>query len=61
MSRSELRALADALLREELGASAVGRLCPRCGSAEHGRTYVVVPGRAPHVSLLYAAGLVAVE
>jgi hypothetical protein len=61
LSRDELRRLAHAVLRDELGASAVGRLCPRCGSGEHGRPYVVVPGgRAPHVSLSYAEELVAV-
>jgi 4'-phosphopantetheinyl transferase len=49
------------VLREELGAAAVGRLCPRCGSAEHGRPYVrVAEGPAPAVSLSYAEGLVAV-
>jgi phosphopantetheinyl transferase len=60
VTRSELRALAHAVLREELGAVSVGRLCPRCGSAEHGRPYVVTEGAAPQVSLSYAAGLVAV-
>jgi phosphopantetheinyl transferase len=58
--RAALRELAHALLREELGAVGVGRLCPRCGSGDHGRPHVVVPGgAAPRVSLSYAVGLVA--
>jgi phosphopantetheinyl transferase len=61
VTRSDLRALAHDLLRAELGALCVGRLCPRCGSPDHGRPYVVVPGAAaPQVSLAYADGLVAV-
>ena len=61
LSRAELRELGHAILREELGASSVGRLCPRCGSPEHGRPYVVLPDAdAPQVSLSYAEGLVAV-
>jgi hypothetical protein len=60
VTRSELRALAHAVLRDELGAVSVGRLCPRCGSGEHGRPYVVTEGRAPQVSMSYAEGLVAV-
>jgi hypothetical protein len=58
--RAELRALAEAALREEIGATSLGRLCPRCGSAEHGRPYVVADGPTPQVSLSYAEGLVAV-
>jgi hypothetical protein len=59
--RSELRELGHALLEAELGAVSVGRLCPRCGSAEHGRPYVVTPHRtAPRVSLSYADALVAI-
>jgi len=58
--RAGLRELAHAVLRDELGATSVGRLCPRCGSADHGRPYVVTPGPPPHVSLSYAEGLVAV-
>jgi len=59
--RAGLRALAHAVLHDELGATAVGRLCPRCGGAEHGRPYVVTAGgAAPQVSLSYAADLVAV-
>jgi hypothetical protein len=61
LSRAELRALAHDLLREATGATAVTRLCPRCGSARHGRPVVrVESGTAPNVSLSYAAGLVAV-
>jgi hypothetical protein len=61
MGRAELRDLAEVVLRDELGAVAVRRLCPRCGSAEHGRPYVVVDsGSTPQVSLSYAEGLVAV-
>ena len=59
--RAALREAAHAVLREELPATAVGRLCPRCGSPEHGRPYVrVADGPAPAVSLSYAEGLVAV-
>jgi len=59
--RAALRELAHDLLRAEVGATTVGRLCPRCGSGDHGRPYVVTPGRpAPYVSLSYAEGLVAV-
>jgi hypothetical protein len=58
VNRADLRELAHTLLREELGASAVGRLCPRCGSAEHGRPYAA--GVAARVSVSYATGLVAV-
>jgi hypothetical protein len=59
--RAVLRDAAHAVLRDELSATAVGRLCPRCGSGEHGRPYVVVAdGRAPYISLSYAEGLVAV-
>jgi hypothetical protein len=59
--RAELRALAEAVLRDEVGVSSLGRLCPRCGSSSHGRPYVVTPdGPAPQVSLSYADGLVAV-
>ncbi|QIG42120.1 hypothetical protein G5V58_04445 [Nocardioides anomalus] len=53
-----LRELAHALLREELGARSVGRLCPRCGSAAHGRPYAV--GATARVSISYATDLVAV-
>jgi 4'-phosphopantetheinyl transferase len=48
------------VLRDRLGATAVGRLCPRCGSAEHGRPWVRLPagaGPAPSVSTAYAGGL----
>jgi phosphopantetheinyl transferase len=58
VNRADLRELAHTLLREELGASAVGRLCPRCGSAEHGRPYAA--GVAARVSVSYATDLVAV-
>ena len=58
MTRAELREVAHALLRAELGALSVGRLCPRCGSAAHGRPYAV--GVTARVSLSYATDLVAV-
>jgi hypothetical protein len=59
--RAELRSLAEAVLRVELGAVSVGRLCPRCGGGDHGRPYAVIPdGPAPQISLSYAEGLVAV-
>src|SRR5689334_5250866 len=56
--RAELRALAHELLRAELGATTVGRLCPRCGSSEHGRPVAV--GAPERVSISYATDLVAV-
>ena len=50
---------ADRLLRSELaGEVEVHRLCPRCGSAEHGRPYAV--GASSRVSISYATDLVAV-
>ena len=61
VGRAELRAEAEALLRRELGATSVARLCPRCGSGTHGQPLVRVPaGRPPSVSLSYAGDLVAV-
>ena len=57
-ARPSLRLQAHALLVREVGAVAVGRLCPRCGSAEHGRPWVrVADGPTPAVSLSYADGL----
>ena len=39
----------------------MGRLCPRCGSHEHGRPYATVSGQAaPHVSLSRADGVACV-
>lgn len=59
--RASLRATADAVLQREVGAVVVARLCPRCGSGAHGQPLVrVTSGPAPHVSLSYAEGLVAV-
>jgi hypothetical protein len=58
VTREELRELAHALLRDELGASSVGRLCPRCGSADHGRPYAA--GAGARISISYATDLVAV-
>ena len=61
--------VADDLLRyvvaQHLGVEAsvvcTGRLCPRCGSAEHGRPVVIRPtGSGLHVSLSRAPGLVLV-
>jgi hypothetical protein len=61
MDRAALRAMADAVLREEVGAVAVSRLCPRCGSGEHGQPLLRVrSGSAPRISLSYATDLVAV-
>lgn len=46
------------MLRAELGATRVTRLCHRCGSAAHGRpSLTVAQGTAPSVSLSYADGL----
>jgi hypothetical protein len=59
--RASLRALAHQVLRLETGADDVRRLCPRCGSADHGRPSVrTTSGTAPAVSISYAGGLVAV-
>ena len=61
MARDTLRQLAHDVLSEETGAKAIVRLCPRCGSAQHGRPVARVEGgAAPEVSLSYARDLVAV-
>lgn len=49
------------MLAREAGATAVGRLCPRCGSSEHGRPWArVADGPAPWLSLAYARDAVVV-
>jgi hypothetical protein len=49
------------VLCAKTGATAVTRLCPRCGSSEHGRPLALVQsGAAPAVSISYAGDLVAV-
>lgn len=53
-----LRRSADDLLRAATGARRVVRLCPACGSGEHGRP--VALGSDAHVSISYAGDLVAV-
>ncbi|GAB3200431.1 hypothetical protein GCM10027062_19950 [Nocardioides hungaricus] len=53
--RAALRALLHEVLRAETGATNVARLCPRCGSAAHGRPRVL--GADVHVSLSYAGRL----
>jgi phosphopantetheinyl transferase len=53
--RAELRALLHEVLRAEVGATDVVRVCPRCGSADHGRPRV--RGADVHVSLSYAGSL----
>lgn len=53
-----LRRTAEDLLRAATGARQVVRLCPACGSAEHGRP--VALGTDAHVSISYAGDLVAV-
>jgi hypothetical protein len=56
-----LRTAAEAVLRRELGAVVVARLCPRCGSGAHGRPLVrLSSGPAPWVSISYAGPLAAV-
>lgn len=56
--RAGLRLLAHGRLVTEVGATTVGRLCPRCGSSEHGRPWVRVgEGTAPYVSLAYTRGV----
>ncbi len=52
MTRAGLRARAEAALCEATGASRVVRLCPRCGSSEHGRPRLV--GSPLSVSISYA-------
>ena len=60
-SRLHLRALAHEVLRAETGAVDVTRLCPRCGSTDHGRPLArMASGTAPEVSISYADDLVAV-
>jgi len=59
--RSQLRAVAHAVLRAEAGAVGLGRLCPRCGSSVHGRPVARTGSGGPlQVSISYTAGLVAV-
>lgn len=53
-SRVVLRPLVEDVLRVELGVEVVRRMCPRCGSGEHGRP--VVPLADAWVSLAYADG-----
>jgi hypothetical protein len=49
------------VLRAETGADRVVRLCPRCGSSDHGRPVVLGgPGPAPYVSIGYARDLAVV-
>lgn len=55
---AELRALLHEVLRAETGATGVVRVCPRCGSGEHGRPRA--RGADVHVSLSYAGQLGAV-
>jgi hypothetical protein len=55
---SQPRRTAEALLCAATGARAVVRVCPRCGSAAHGRP--VALGSAAHVAISYAGDLVAV-
>lgn len=55
--RAAQRAAAEARLVEELGLSGVARLCPRCGSASHGRPQAIGAADAVHVSIAYTEGL----
>ena len=57
-SRSLLRQRAEQALLEETGGTQVVRLCPWCGSDQHGRPIVL--GSTAAVSIAYAADLVAV-
>ena len=60
-ARAGLRAAVHDLLRTDLGATEVGRLCPRCGSGAHGVPWVrLADGAAPRVSVSYTDGLAAV-
>lgn len=58
-ARGPLRVLLEAALREELGVDRVLRMCPRCGSGEHGRPVVARPGVSVSLSYADGAGLVA--
>lgn len=53
--RGGLRELAEAALREATGATRVTRLCPRCGSSDHGQPRLVGSDLAASIS--YASGL----
>lgn len=56
--RDFLRRQIESACREELGATSIHRLCPRCAGADHGRPSVRVEvGPAPYVSWSYAADL----
>lgn len=59
MDRAELRRQLHEILRTEVGARDVVRLCPRCAGTTHGRPRVVAED-PPHVSLSYAEGLAVV-
>jgi 4'-phosphopantetheinyl transferase len=58
-TRDELRDALHALLRDEVGADRVVRLCPHCGSSGHGRPRVLGVD-PPHLSLAYADDLAVV-
>ena len=59
--RAALRVELESWLCRELGAQGLVRLCPRCGSSEHGRPVVLgapaAAGGPPWVSLGYSDGL----
>jgi 4'-phosphopantetheinyl transferase len=57
VGRSELRLLIEDVVCRELGADAVARSCPRCGSSEHGRPRLRTGGDPPYLSLSYTGDL----
>lgn len=58
-SRAELRTQLHDILRSEVGARDVVRICPRCAATSHGRPRVIGE-RPPQVSLSYAEDLAVV-
>ena len=59
--RADLRAAVHELLRTDLGATAVGRLCPRCASSTHGVPWArLADGTNPTLTIAYTDGLAAV-
>jgi ribosomal protein S27AE len=51
------RARLAAALADAAGIVALGRLCPRCGSSDHGRPWARGRGGTTYVSLAYADGI----
>ncbi len=56
-SRRVERSLVEAALLQASGATSIGRLCPRCGSSDHGQPWVRGGEETTYVSLSYTEGL----